>query len=78
MATEKSMQTTVSANKGRVEVRADRGEDGRWHSEFRFIPTDGAPTGWTASGLPEGFISLGMALSAGILLGRMSAEEQKT
>ncbi|MBA9845643.1 hypothetical protein D7S78_23795 [Ralstonia pickettii] len=69
------MQTTVKAKNGTVEVRTARRTDNRWESEYRFIPCTGKTTEWNHAGVPEGYVSLGMALSAGILLGRLMAED---
>ena len=70
------METTVKAKYGRVEVRTMQRNDHRWASEFRYIPNNGAPSEWFESYAPEGFVSVGMALSAGILLGKQAAESQ--
>ncbi|AMP39074.1 hypothetical protein CJO78_05470 [Ralstonia solanacearum] len=68
----------VRAKHGAVEVRTSRRPDNRWESEYRFLPEGGAATEWRSAGVPEGFVTEGMALSAAILLGRMSADDQTT
>ncbi|MRT00787.1 hypothetical protein GJQ57_19265 [Ralstonia pickettii] len=70
------METTVTAKLGRVEVRTAQRSDHRWASEFRYIPNGGPPSDWTEAYAPEGFVSVGMALSAGILLGKDAAENR--
>lgn len=68
------MEATVKAKNGRVEIRAERRSDDRWSSEYRYVPNRGEPSEWTSAYSPEGFISVGMALGAAILLGREAAE----
>lgn len=69
------METTVGAKNGKVEVRTQRRSDERWGSEFRYVPSRGKPSEWMQVNQPEGFVSVGMALSAAILMGRHAAEE---
>ena len=69
------MELVVKAQKGHVEIRTQRRYDGRWTSEFRYVPSGQAPLDWRSSCSPEGFVTEGMALSAAILLGKQTAEE---
>ena len=66
----------VRAKRGAVEVRTVHRTDSRWDSEYRFLPEGGTATEWRPAGVPEGFVTEGMALSAAILRGRMSAENE--
>ncbi|MCT7319053.1 hypothetical protein N5I87_23800 [Ralstonia sp. CHL-2022] len=69
------MELVVKAQGGHVEIRTQRRSDGRWASEFRYVPNSRAPLEWKSSCSPEGFVTEGMALSAAILLGKQTAEE---
>lgn len=64
----------VKAKHGAVEVRATRRPDNRWEGAYRVLVEGGSATEWHSAGMPEGFVTEGMALSAAILLGRMAAE----
>lgn len=64
----------VNAKRGAVEVRTNRRSDNRWESAYRLLGGSGLTTEWRSAGVPEGFVTEGMALSAAILLGRMAAE----
>ena len=57
-----------------VEVRTARRTDNRWEGDFRVIPILGKATRWKSAGLPEGFVTPGMALSAANFLGRLFAK----
>jgi hypothetical protein len=70
------MELTVKAENGHVEIRTERRADNRWASEYRYVPNHGSPSEWTSASSPEGFISVGMAMSAAILLGKHAAEER--
>ena len=72
------MELTIKANKGIVEIRASQRADNRWASEYRYVPNHGAPSDWKSASSPEGFVSVGMAMSAAILLGKHHAEERAT
>ena len=69
------MELVVKAHTGHVEIHTQRRSDGRWASEFRYVPKGGAPLEWRSACSPEGFVTEGMALSAAILLGKQTAEE---
>ncbi|WP_426400902.1 hypothetical protein ACN9M1_26595 (plasmid) [Ralstonia sp. R-29] len=64
----------VKAKHGAVEVRTTRRSDNRWEGAYRVLVDGGSATEWQCAGVPEGFVTEGMALSAAILLGRMSAD----
>ncbi|MGD7095882.1 hypothetical protein [Ralstonia pseudosolanacearum] len=68
----------IKARHGAVEVRTARRPDNRWESEYRLLPQGSSATEWHTAGVPEGFVTEGMALSAAILLGRMAADGQTT
>ncbi|WP_104656722.1 hypothetical protein [Ralstonia insidiosa] len=68
----------VKAKHGAVEVRTTRRSANRWESAYRILVDGGPASEWHSAGVPEGFVTEGMALSAAILLGRMSAEEPVT
>ena len=64
----------VKAKHGAVEVRTKRRPDSRWEGAYRVLVDGGSATEWQCAGVPEGFVTEGMALSAAIMLGRMSAD----
>ena len=69
------MKMSVDARNGRVEIRTARRADKRWESDYRVVPTSGTPTLWSGAAMPEGFLTSGLALTAGIFLGRLRAEK---
>ena len=69
------MELVIKAQKGHIEIRTQRRSDGRWASEFRYVPKGRALQEWKSACSPEGFVTEGMALSAAILLGKQTAEE---
>jgi hypothetical protein len=73
---ETGMLITVNARDGRVEVRMAQRADHRWESEYRYLPTSGSNTDWAKVVTPEGFVSIGMALTAAVLVGRQYADAE--
>jgi len=68
------MISSLDLPNGTLEVRTARRNDRRWFSEYRFTPNNGRATGWAEAAIPEGFVSSGIAFSAGVLLGQQCAE----
>jgi len=68
------MISSLDLPNGTLEIRTKQRSDRRWISEYRFKPNDGNATAWAEATIPEGFISSGLAFSAGILLGQQRAE----
>ena len=64
----------VKAKHGAVEVRTTRRSDNRWEGAYRVLVDGGSATEWHYAGVPEGFVTEGMALSAAVMVGRMAAE----
>ncbi|WP_139111002.1 hypothetical protein [Ralstonia pickettii] len=69
------VQTTVKTKNGKIEIRTARRADKRWESDYRLIPTSGSASRWSSAAMPEGFLTSGLALTAGIFLGHLRAEE---
>jgi len=70
------MQISVKTGHGQVEVHTARRTDKRWSSDYRYVPHHGTPTEWTSAYSPEGFLSEGMALNAGILMAKELAQQR--
>ncbi|CAJ0805587.1 hypothetical protein LMG19083_04259 [Ralstonia psammae] len=68
------MNSSLSLSNGTLEIRTTQRSDRRWFSEYRFTPNNGRVTPWAQAAIPEGFVSPGLAFSAGILLGQQCAE----
>lgn len=68
------MNSSLDLPNGTLEIRTHQRSDRRWFSEYRFTPNNGRATGWAEAAIPEGFVSSGLAFSAGILLGQQCAE----
>ncbi|WP_296223551.1 hypothetical protein [Ralstonia sp. UBA689] len=68
------MISSLDLPNGTLEIRTLQRSDRRWFSEYRFTSSEGGGTDWEAAAIPEGFVSSGLAFSAGILLGQQCAE----